>query len=97
MTASAMINSELGTSCSGFTYELEFVSGDLTGSGVDPLSEFTLTENGVGGTVTMIGTPNSLTWVGTQVYRIKCTNGNSSNSPRGDGAGLYNSVYSNNF
>ena len=97
MTATAMINAELGTSCGGFTYTLEFVSGDLSGSGIDPLSAYTLTENGVGGTVTISGTPGTLDWAGTNTYRIKCTNGHSSNAPRGDGLGLYNSVYSNSF
>ena len=97
MTATAMINFELRTACSGFTYELEFISGVLTGFGIDPLTTYTLLENGVGGSVTMSGTPNSYEWIGSNTFRIKCTNGHISNSPRGDGAGLYNSVYSNDF
>ena len=54
----AIINSELGTSCSSSTYELEYVSGVLAGSVIDRLSTYTLTENGVEGTVPMSGTVN---------------------------------------
>ena len=53
-----MINAGLGTSCSSFTYGLEYISGVHVGSVIDPLSTYTLTENGVGGTVPMSGTVN---------------------------------------
>ena len=98
MTATAMINVEAGTGCGGFTYELEYLSGPLTALGIDPLTVYTLTETGgSGGPIDMVGTAPNWDWIGDHTYRIKCTNGHSSNSPYGDGTGLYNSVYSNDF
>lgn len=98
MTASAMINAEYGINCGGYTYELEYMSGPLLAPGIDPMSIYTMTESGgSGGPLVLAGTPFERTWLGTHVYRLKCLNGHISNAPAGDGFGIYNSVYSNNF
>ena len=98
MTATAMINAEYGINCGGFTYELEYVSGPLIAAGIDPLTVYTLVESGgSGGPVVLSGTPVLWSWLGDHTYRIKCSNGNIANAPAGDGTGIYNSVYSNNF
>ena len=98
MTATAMINAEYGINCGGFTYELEYVSGPLIAAGIDPNTIYTLVESGgSGGPLDLTGTPIDRQWLGDHTYRIKCSNGNVANAPAGDGTGIYNSVYSNDF
>ena len=55
-------------------------------SGLSPNGVYTLTEDSVGGNISIRGTPTNEEWIGEHTYRIKCTNGE-----------LYNSVYSNEF
>ena len=97
MSATAMSNVEMGTTCGGYTYELEYVSGPLDGTGIDHNSIYTLVETaGAGSALSLTGTPSTREWTGDHTFKIKCTNGHSSNAPAGN-SGLYSSVYSNDF
>ena len=98
MTGTAMINAEYGINCGGYTYELEYLSGPLVAAGIDPMTIYSLVESGgSGGPIVLAGTPIAWDWLGDHTYRLKCSNGNISNAPAGDGTGIYNSVYSGNF
>lgn len=101
MQAAAMINVEDGISCGGFTYELEYVSGPLTNTGIDYTTVYSMTEiSGSGTDLVISGTPVDRLWLGTHTFRILCHNGSSGNIPNNSGdptTGFYNNVYSDDF
>ena len=97
-----MINDEYGTSCGGFTYELEYVSGQLTGTTIDPLATYTITQtDDLVNNEEMSGIPAEVEWLdniyspGIHEFRFSCTNGNTLLT-RGI-SGLFNTVYSDPF
>ena len=88
MVFNPMVDTSLGTACGGYTYELEYVSGPLVAPSLS-------SHLSISATPAIEGTISDLTWLGTSIIRIKCTNGIYDASPTARGVnGLFTDTVS---
>ena len=75
LTFTAM-DTQWGDYCGGFTYAVEYVTGDLyTGAAGETLPDFASVYTHTLDTLYVEGLPTDTTWVGTHTLRIVGTNG----------------------
>ena len=91
MPFSAMIDTNQGAACGGYTYELEYLSTGPLFSGSAP----SLTAYSIAATPSVTGTITDVSWLGIHPFRLKCTNGIYSAAAGSRGTnGLFTTVYS---